>query len=123
LYAGNFIWTPGDLNSAVRQFGCAQAARETLGAPLAPVLADAYERTIQAVRTQLKEETFMAEWARRNAVMNHKTAPLDGLVRRDEFNLFFGKQASLFQRRFADRDRETVVQRAEARSQAAGREE
>ena len=48
---------------ASRLFGVAGALREVIGAPIAPVDRDEFDRSVAAVRAQLEEEAFTAAWA------------------------------------------------------------
>ena len=48
---------------AVRLWGCAEALREALGAPLPPIERAAYDPAVAAVRDHLGERAFMAAWA------------------------------------------------------------
>jgi predicted ATPase/transcriptional regulator with XRE-family HTH domain len=47
---------------ATRLFGAAEALREALGSPMAPVDRHEYDRDVQIARDQLDEQTFEAAW-------------------------------------------------------------
>ena len=51
------------LARASQLFGAAEALREDIGAPVPPGSRSAYERNIDAVRTQMDEESFAEAWA------------------------------------------------------------
>ena len=53
----------GQSTGAVRLFGGAATARETLGAPLSPMDHQEYSRITMAVRSQLSEAAFASAWA------------------------------------------------------------
>jgi predicted ATPase len=53
----------GELVWATRLWGIAEAWREAIGTPIPPVYRTEYQRVVDAVRTQLDEETFAASWA------------------------------------------------------------
>jgi len=48
---------------AVRLWGCAEALREAIGAPVQPVERADYDRAVAAVRAHLGEDAFGATWA------------------------------------------------------------
>jgi predicted ATPase/DNA-binding XRE family transcriptional regulator len=48
---------------AARLFGAAEALREVIGLPMDPTAQTAYARDLAAVRTQIDEASFAAEWA------------------------------------------------------------
>jgi hypothetical protein len=48
--------------------GAAEALRETIGLPLAPVDRAAYERNVAAVRAQFDAASFAAAWAEGRAM-------------------------------------------------------
>jgi predicted ATPase len=52
----------GEAEQGVRLFGRAEALRDEIGAPLAIVAADRYERDVAAARAALPEEVFAAAW-------------------------------------------------------------
>jgi non-specific serine/threonine protein kinase len=60
--------TQGFAKRAAQLFGQADALREAIGAPLAPVERPEYERDIAAVRAALSEEEFAAAWAQGRAM-------------------------------------------------------
>jgi tetratricopeptide (TPR) repeat protein len=53
----------GEAEQGVRLFGRAEALRDAIGAPLAIIAADRYERDVAAARAVLPEEVFAAAWA------------------------------------------------------------
>ena len=53
---------------AIRLLGAAAALREALGAPVPPVERPGHEATVQAARTALGEEAFLAAWAEGQAL-------------------------------------------------------
>lgn len=56
------------LRWATRLWGAAEALRETLGAPVAPILSLMYEHIVVGVRAQLGEKVFAAAWAEGRAM-------------------------------------------------------
>jgi predicted ATPase/class 3 adenylate cyclase/DNA-binding CsgD family transcriptional regulator len=55
--------TQGDKAEAARLWGLAEILREAIGAPISPVEYASYERSVQALRTQLGEQAFATAWA------------------------------------------------------------
>jgi len=53
----------GEVAWAARLWGAAEALRETIGAPIAPVERPAYESSVTAARAQLGEQPFATSWA------------------------------------------------------------
>ena len=53
---GEHVW-------AARLWGSAEARRDEMGTPIAPVYRAEYERSITAVRSKLGDKTFIAAWA------------------------------------------------------------
>ncbi len=53
----------GDPVWAARLWGAAEALRDTMGTPIAPVYRADYDRSVAAVHTQLGEKAFAAAWA------------------------------------------------------------
>jgi DNA-binding CsgD family transcriptional regulator/tetratricopeptide (TPR) repeat protein len=58
----------GDPAWAARLWGAAEALREAIGAPMAPVDRPNYERAVTAVRAQLGENAFATAWAKGRAM-------------------------------------------------------
>ncbi len=58
----------GEPTWAAQLWGAAEALRESLGAPIPPVMRAAYERSVAAARTQLGEKAFAAAWAEGRAM-------------------------------------------------------
>jgi hypothetical protein len=52
----------GQAEQGVRLFGRAEALRDEIGAPLAIIAADRYERDVAAARAVLPEAVFAAAW-------------------------------------------------------------
>jgi predicted ATPase/class 3 adenylate cyclase/DNA-binding CsgD family transcriptional regulator len=53
----------GELVWAARLWGAAEALRDTMGTPIAPVYRADYERSVVAARDQLGEQAFTTAWA------------------------------------------------------------
>jgi predicted ATPase/DNA-binding CsgD family transcriptional regulator len=53
----------GELGWAARLWGAAEVLRATMGTPMPPVYRAAYQRAVDAARTQLGEQAFAAAWA------------------------------------------------------------
>ena len=53
----------GHVERATRLFGAAEALREALGKPIAPVFAAEYDREVEALRDALDAKRFALEWA------------------------------------------------------------
>jgi len=53
----------GDLVWAARLWGAAEALRDAMGTPIAPVYRANYERSVAAARDQLGEQVFTTAWA------------------------------------------------------------
>ncbi len=60
--------TEGRPTEGAQLFGAAEALREAMGAPLAPVEQDEYDRSVAAAREALGEEAFEAAWAEGRAM-------------------------------------------------------
>ena len=58
----------GDPAWAARLWGAAEALREAIGAPMAPVDRPDYDRAVTAARAQLGERAFATAWAKGRAM-------------------------------------------------------
>ena len=65
---GGVIGAQGQPARAARLFGAAEALREGLGLPMHPATQAAYARDLAAVRAQIDEAAFAAEWAAGHAM-------------------------------------------------------
>jgi ATP/maltotriose-dependent transcriptional regulator MalT len=59
----DLVATQGEQAGAARLWGLAETLREAMGAPISPVERASYERSVQALRTQLGEQAFATAWA------------------------------------------------------------
>jgi predicted ATPase/class 3 adenylate cyclase/DNA-binding CsgD family transcriptional regulator len=59
----DLIATQGEQAGAARLWGLAETLREAMGAPISPVERASYERSVQALRTQLGEQALATAWA------------------------------------------------------------
>jgi DNA-binding NarL/FixJ family response regulator len=58
---GNLVW-------AARLWGTAEALRDTMGTPIAPVYRAEYDRSVAATHAQLDEQAFATAWAEGRAM-------------------------------------------------------
>jgi predicted ATPase/class 3 adenylate cyclase/DNA-binding CsgD family transcriptional regulator len=68
----------GDLVWAARLWGAAEALRDAMGTPIAPVYRASYERSVATARTQLGEKAFAAAWAEGRAMTPEQALATQG---------------------------------------------